>query len=399
MKWRNQLLALFCLIVFLAFGVFYFQHWVVQKPFGIILFIGEGLDPARLAMARIYAGGADTPLTIDSLPNTALLKNYSLDFATPDQAAAATALATGVRVKNGALGIDAEGKTLQNILELAHENGRMTALVTNALLTNPTPASFYAHTASLENRDELARTLVENADIDIVLGGGAADFLPTRKDGRRTDDLDLILELRGRGYDLVQNLEELDAVPRWRRAKLFGLFSRSELGFFDEVEARGAQPTLSDMVRRAIELLQYNGGGYVLVVHAGLMGKAAREKNAERTLAEMVELDRAVSIALRYAGTASTVIVCGDVGVGGLNLEGFPRRDQNGPALFEASPAAARITWGSALSVPGDSPNESSQPAQNTAEDVVAFGTGLGSDALHGTLENTTIFELIRDNL
>ena len=42
-KWRNQLLALFCLIVFFAFGVFYFRYWVVQKPFGIILFIGEGL--------------------------------------------------------------------------------------------------------------------------------------------------------------------------------------------------------------------------------------------------------------------------------------------------------------------------------------------------------------------
>ena len=45
MKWRNQLLALFCLVVFAAFGVFYFQHWVVQKPFGIILFVGEGLSP------------------------------------------------------------------------------------------------------------------------------------------------------------------------------------------------------------------------------------------------------------------------------------------------------------------------------------------------------------------
>ncbi|HEV3410692.1 MAG TPA: hypothetical protein VG095_10385 [Chthoniobacterales bacterium] len=42
MKWRNQLLALFCLIVFLGFGVLYFRHWVVQKPFGIILFVGEG---------------------------------------------------------------------------------------------------------------------------------------------------------------------------------------------------------------------------------------------------------------------------------------------------------------------------------------------------------------------
>ena len=65
MKWRNQLLALFCLVVFAAFGVFYFQHWVVQKPFGIILFIGEGLTPSRLAATRVFAGGADAALSLD----------------------------------------------------------------------------------------------------------------------------------------------------------------------------------------------------------------------------------------------------------------------------------------------------------------------------------------------
>ncbi|MGZ4986343.1 MAG: alkaline phosphatase, partial [Chthoniobacterales bacterium] len=150
MKWRNQLLALFCLIVFLGFGVLYFQHWVVQKPFGIILFIGEGLDATRLPMARIYAGGASTSLTIDSLPNSALLRNYSLDSAIPDQAAAASALATGVKIKNGTIGIDGDGKTLVNLLELAREDGRMTGLVTDALVTDPTSAAFYAHTKNPE---------------------------------------------------------------------------------------------------------------------------------------------------------------------------------------------------------------------------------------------------------
>ena len=76
MKWRNQLLALFCLIAFAAGGVFYFQHWVIQKPFGIILFVGEGLTPGRLAATRIYAAGADTPLALDLMPHMALLTNY-----------------------------------------------------------------------------------------------------------------------------------------------------------------------------------------------------------------------------------------------------------------------------------------------------------------------------------
>jgi alkaline phosphatase len=120
MKWRNQLLALFCLIAFAAGGVFYFEHWVIQKPFGIILFVGEGLAPGRLAATRIYAAVADTPLTLDLMPHMALLTNYSNDFAAPDQAAAATALATGVKVNNRLIGCDSEGKSFQP-LSLAHQ--------------------------------------------------------------------------------------------------------------------------------------------------------------------------------------------------------------------------------------------------------------------------------------
>jgi len=56
MKWRNQTLALFCLAIFIAFGVLYFRYWVVQKPFGIVLFVGEGVTPERVASTRLYAG-------------------------------------------------------------------------------------------------------------------------------------------------------------------------------------------------------------------------------------------------------------------------------------------------------------------------------------------------------
>ena len=61
------------------------------------------------------------------------------------------------------------------------------------------------------------------------------------------------------------------------------------------------------MVRRAIQLLQYNVGGYLLVVDAGLMRKAAQENNGERTLTQTVELDRAVGVARSYGGEKSTI--------------------------------------------------------------------------------------------
>ena len=425
MKWRNQILALFCLVVFAGLGVLYFQHWVVQKPFGIILFIGEGLAPDRLAATRVYLGGADARLTVDSLKHVALLTNYSKDFATPDQAAAATALATGVKVKNRAISVDSDGKALTNLLTLAREHGRATGLVTNANLTDSTNAAFYAHSAEGTDHNEIARQLVDGGNIDIIMGGGVGSFVPESKGGHRQDGRDLLLECRRNGFDIVRTRGELEGIPAWRRAKLFGAFAMAELAFANDIEQRSEQPSLSDMARRAIELLQYNPGGYILVVDAGLMRKAAQENNAERTFGETVELDRALSMALRYAGQKSTIIVCGDVAIGGLSLNGFPFRRDSGIALLGLNSAGQPwITWAtgpngiksygtSRVSAQSerDAPAETSdkeylepatlyaKSALNTADDVIAFGIGPGTDELHGSLENTTIFKIIRNEL
>jgi alkaline phosphatase len=420
-KWRNQLLALLCLLVFAGVGVLYFQHWVIRKPFGIILFVGEGLTPARLAPTRTYAGGAGTRLNLDSMPHAALMMNYSKDFAAPDQAAAATAIATGERVANRALAINGDGKPIKNIVELAHEQGRATGLVTDTKLTDPTCAAFYAHPIESSDVEKIAAEFVDRGNIDIAMGGGGAQFLPVTKGGDRQDTRDLLLELRGNGFDIVRTRTELETIPAWRRPKLFGVFSDGDLAFTNQVEERTHQPSLSDMVRRAIQLLQYNPGGYLLVVDAGLMRKAAQENNGERTLNQTVELDRAVGIARSYGGPKSTIVVCGDVAIGGLSLNGFPFRKDSGIALLGFNSAGQPwITWatgphGTKSYGPAKIPEKDAAETQQseepepaafytksalvTVEDVVAFGSGPGTDALQGVVDSTVVFKTLRDEL
>jgi len=420
-KWRNQLLALFCLLVFAGVGVLYFQHWVIRKPFGIILFVGEGLSPARLAPTRVYAAGVETRLNLDSMPNAALVTNYSKDFAAPDQAAAATAIATGERVTNHTLAINADGKPIKNIVELAREHGRAIGLVTDTKLTDPTSAAFYAHPLEPSDVDKIAAEFVDRGNIDIAMGGGAAQFLPITKGGDRQDNRDLLLELRGNGFDIVRTRTELETIPAWRRPKLFGVFDDGDLAFTNQLEQRNQQPSLSDMVRRAIQLLQYNTGGYFLVVDAGLMRKAAQENNGERTLSQTVELDRAVGTARSYGGPRSTIVVCGDVAIGGLSLNGFPFRKDSGIALLGFNSAGQPwITWatgphGSKSYGPAKIPEKDAAETQQseepepaafytksalvTVEDVVAFGSGPGTDALQGVLESTAVFKVLRDEL
>jgi alkaline phosphatase len=271
--------------------------------------------------------------------------------------------------------------------------------------------------------EDIAVQLAEGGKIDIAMGGGAAELLPVAKNGRRQDGRDLLLELRRNGYEVVHTQMELEAIPAWRRPKLFGVFGRAELAFANQLAEWSEQPSLSDMVRRAIELLQYNPAGYLLVIDAGLMRKAAEDNNAERTLGETVELDHAVSVARRYAGSKSTIMVCGDVAIGGLSLNGFPFRKDSGIALLGFNSAGQPwITWATgpkgtrsygAAKVPGKNnvggqgeAEKDSEPgafytrsALNTVEDVVALGTGPGTETLRGCIDNTQIFKIIRDEL
>jgi alkaline phosphatase len=402
MKWRNQILALICLLAFAALGVLYFQNWVVQKPFGIILFVGEGLTAQRTAATRVYIGGADNPLAMDGLEFSARLRNHSADFAVPDSAAAASALATGIRVKNGTVAIAESGAPLQTILEIAHQEGRATGIVTDGALTNPTVAAFYAHANTAKPPQQFATTMIEQSVVDIALGGGAADFDKAKLDQARVR--------------VIRNLPELEQISGWQQPRLLGLFAANDLPFTDEVAARTEQPSLADMVRRAIELLQVNRHGYVLVVNAHLMASAAWQNLGERTLRETAELDRAVQISREYAGRNSAIIVCGDAAIGGMSVNGYPFRYDSGVAILGLNSAGQPwVTWATGpnggktgTSVEASSARDLSalEPAAvqaasalNSLEDPIANATGLRMEKLRGTIDNTRVFEIIRDAL
>ncbi len=428
MRWRNQILALLCLTIFFALGVLYFRHWVVQKPFGIVLFIGEGLTPDRIAATRLYAGGANAKLAMEMLPAMALLSNFSKDFAVPDESAAATTLATGKKINNRSIGAnDVAANARSTIIDLAREKGRTIGLVTNTRLTNPTLASFYAVGAG--RTEEIAQRFVEGNKIDIALGGGGAEFLPDSKGGQRRDGRDLVLELRRDGFQIVRTKAELENVPRWRRPRLLGLFSSGEMAFGNQIASGSEQPALAAMTRRAIELLQWNPGGYLLIVDAGLMGAAARQNQGEQALAETVELDRSIAVADSYIGENSTLLVTGNLGIGGLALNGTPFRRDSGIALLGVNGAGEpALTWASGPNGPQNH-NDHAQPkgaetsptdetkgraradsrqepaasyapiARSTVTDVLALGRGPGSEQLHGFLDNTVVFKIIRDQL
>ena len=90
MKLRNRLIALVCLVLFLTLGAGLFLTSSARKPFAVILFVSDNLEPSALAAARIFGGVGDSRLQMEDFPNLALFRNPANDYSVPDAASAST---------------------------------------------------------------------------------------------------------------------------------------------------------------------------------------------------------------------------------------------------------------------------------------------------------------------
>ncbi len=403
MRLRNNLLALAILLGFLAVGTLYVRFWVVQRPFGIIVFVSDGLVARQLTAARLYADGAGHRLELEKhFPHSALLRSDSAQFAVADTASMASAIATGQKARHHTVGVDASGERLASILEIARKEGRRVGLVTNGRLTDPSPAAFYAHTTNVGDTDALAESLLKAGPFNVLFGGGMDDFLPAGKGGRRKDGRDILAALRKPAWELARTKAEIENAGTYREGTLLGLFAEGAFAHSKERESGLSQPSLADLVRSAIRCLETGRHGYLLVVDEALISRAAVLNEGEHLLRETLELDRALDTAVNYAGDKSLILAVGRTSVGGFALSGYPLEQDRGLALLGPTPEGLpSITWATGPKGPrANEPSARETPgALNVAEDVIVLGRGLGAEKVHGFLDTAKIFEILRDAL
>jgi len=197
MKWRAIIPAIFVLIVFAALAHYYNRGFVHQRAHGVILMVANGLDQEILNQARLKAAARGQKLFLDHLPSlggnpaqTAFLTVQGLDTLVPDEAAAATMLSTGVKVRNGYTAITPQGQRLDSLMYRAQSWGRGTGIVTTGEVTMPTPVSFYGYISGNESAEfRNAGELVDSSKVDVILGGGGRYFRPVHplNEGGRLD--------------------------------------------------------------------------------------------------------------------------------------------------------------------------------------------------------------------
>jgi len=469
----------------------------------VILFLGDGMGISTVTAARILEGqlrgesGEENQLSFERFPNVALIKTYNTNQQVPDSAGTMTAIVTGQKTRAGVLAVDssldrgdfshAAAHRLTTLVEIAEDRGLSTGIVTTTSVTHATPAALYAHCperdwendtlmtpeARAADFPDIARQLIEFSHgdgIEVVLGGGEQYFRPsgtradvlwptldgpaiTRSDGR---DLTREWQQKQPGSIFVRPCAEFEDVDTATTSHLLGLFAAKHLRFEAErKDAQRCQPSLTEMMVTALDMLERNPRGYLLMVEGGRIDHGHHYGNAYRALTETIEFARAVGVAADRTNPENTlIIVTADHGhtltMGGyptrgndilgltienddrgrpaddpaLDAEGLPYTTlgyQNGPGYTGSSQEqpegpkyhlhSPRIFAGVTRGRPDltnvdtadpDYLQEATVPLRaetHSGEDVAAYARGPGSPRVHGVQEQNYLFDVITEAL
>lgn len=114
-----------------------------------------------------------SPTGNDKLP----FKGYEyLNEQATDSAAAGTALASGVKTYRRAINFDNHGRPLPFVTQLAREMGKYTGVVTSVPFSHATPAAFGAQQESRKQYHEIARQMLSQGTLNLIMGTGAPGY-------------------------------------------------------------------------------------------------------------------------------------------------------------------------------------------------------------------------------
>ncbi|XP_066287822.1 alkaline phosphatase-like [Branchiostoma lanceolatum] len=318
----------------------------------VVLFLGDGMGAVSVTSARILKGqkagnpGEETMLAMDTLPHMAHSKTYNIDAQTPDSGATGTAFLCGVKARFATIGVDGralledcnstKGREVQSVLAWAEMADKSTGIVTTTQVTHATPAAAYAHTAYREwevdsvlsdaavqdgCKDISAQLVDDNPGIEVVLGGGRVMFHngtdPEYPDdpgsnGVRADGRNLMEEwLDGKtSARYVWNGTDFRTVNPLTTDYLLGLFEPSHMKYMtDREDSPTEEPTLPEMTRMAIQILQKNENGFFLLVEGGKIDHGHHEGKAVKAINEAVAFDDAIQVAKDLLNLDESLIV------------------------------------------------------------------------------------------
>jgi len=352
----------------------------------IIILLGDGMGVSHRTAARIVkygvtAGDPNGRLEMDAFPGLGLVSTHSLNSIITDSAPGMACYSTGSHANNNQEGVYPAHVTspffqprVEYMGEYLHRvKGTSLGIVTTADVEDATPAANAVHTGNRNAGTGIVDQYLDESagnGLAVLLGGGRRWFLPATQFGSSrsasTDyaglpadviagwnlppvaagasdpNRDLIGDFKAAGFTYVEDADGLKTAAAQRPHRLLGLFGYGNMNVaLDKVAKRRGtplpdgtyvvdhyhapnQPMLDDMAETALSVLSRNRKGFVLMIEGAHIDKQSHLMDADRAMGEVLEFDRAVGVARRFADAheGTVVVVLADHECSGFSLIG-----------------------------------------------------------------------------
>jgi alkaline phosphatase len=285
----------------------------------VIFMIGDGMGVSYTSAYRYLKDDPTTKLAEGTEFDKYLIGQQSTYAEDPEQnitdsASSATAMSSGIKTYNAAIGVDNDKSEVKTVLESAKEKGKSTGLVATSEITHATPASFGAHDEHRKNMNAIADDYYDELingehKVDVLLGGGTDLFDRT--------DRNLIAEFQKDGYSFASTKEELNGD---KSEKILGLFAPR--GLPKMIDRTEDIPSLEEMTNSAIERLNKDQDGFFLMVEGSQIDWAGHDNDIVGAMSEMEDYEKAFKAAIEFAkkDKHTLVIATADHSTGGYSI-------------------------------------------------------------------------------
>ncbi|MCD8183673.1 MAG: alkaline phosphatase [Bacteroides sp.] len=297
-----------------------------QQAKYVFYFIGDGMGVNQVNGTEMYLGEQEgrigtEPLLFASFPVAGYATTYSATNSITDSSAAGTALATGSKTYNGAIGVDVNKNALQTVAEKAKKAGKKVGVTTSVSVDHATPAAFYAHQPDRNMYYEIALDLPK-ANFDFYAGGG---FLKPTTTADKKEAPSIFPIIEGVGYTIAKGLDDYKAKAADAQKMILIQKEGADPSCLSyAIDRKEGDLTLAQITESAISFLtKGNNKGFFLMVEGGKIDWACHSNDPATAFEEVIDMDNAVKVAYEFYKKhpkETLIVITADHETGGLEL-------------------------------------------------------------------------------
>lgn len=292
----------------------------------VFYFIGDGMGVNQVNGTEMYLAEQEgrigvKPLLFTSFPVASVATTFSATNSVTDSSAAGTALATGVKTYNGAIGMDDRKQPVQSVAARAKAAGKKVGVATSVSVDHATPAAFYAHQPKRSMYYEIALDLPK-AGFDFYAGGG---FLKPNTSADKKESPNIFPIIEQAGYTLARGLDDYKAKAAAAGKMVLIQDERANPDCLPyAIDRKEGDLSLAQITESAIDFLtKGKDKGFFLMVEGGKIDWACHGNDAATVFQEVVDMDNAIRVAYEFYKKhpkETLIVVTADHETGGLGL-------------------------------------------------------------------------------